>query len=522
MENYLNQIKNILSELQTNKVYIVGKGPSLANINPDRLVDGVVFNLNDSERFYPGHFSILHSFWAFQSVQQNEFKSKCYISDRSFPEHINSIKLEYEPDNYESFNSISSSLLSKPVVISDFLFITAIQLVLYTARTLNIKLDVYFLGFDFGDANTVKIVEDHSGHSKALADAILHTQEDLFKSVKSYIDKNFASLNVIHVGEKIYSKTSVFKFNKESIKEDYKYKTNIELYEDIKLQIANNIPVVVAELTNNHIGDEERLRTMIRLSKEQGADMIKVQKRDVSTFYTKEELESDYNSPFGKTLKDYRESVELTDYLFEVLIEECKLNEICWFTSILDKNSYDYILKYDPPLIKLPSTISNHRNYLSLVAETFTGDVVVSTGFTDKEYESFVLQSFNKSNNLFLLQCTSSYPAPPESCNIAVINHYNNLKISDYDNIIPGYSSHDVGPLASQMAVSAGALMLEKHVKFGNLDWIHFDGVALDLTKGELANYVKEIKKAVTINGSKDKKPQKAEHHKYKINSKSN
>jgi hypothetical protein len=30
------------------------------------------------------------------------------------------------------------------------------------------------------------------------------------------------------------------------------------------------------------------------------------------------------------------------------------------------------------------------------------------------------------------------------------------------------------------MAVAAGARMIEKHVKIGDLDWVHFDGVAID------------------------------------------
>ncbi len=91
-----------------------------------------------------------------------------------------------------------------------------------------------------------------------------------------------------------------------------------------------------------------------------------------------------------------------------------------------------------------------------------------------------------------------------------------------FPNIIPGYSSHDVGALASQMAISAGALMIEKHVKLGNLDWVHFDSVALDISKGELRNFVDEVKKAITICGDKEKKVHAKEHHKYLPNVKSN
>jgi len=65
------------------------------------------------------------------------------------------------------------------------------------------------------------------------------------------------------------------------------------------------------------------------------------------------------------------------------------------------------------------------------------------------------------------------------------------------------------------LAVAAGAKMVEKHVKLGNLDWIHFDGVALDLYNNELKNFVKDIRKAQLMCGTKHKSIHKAEHHKY-------
>jgi len=258
---------------------------------------------------------------------------------------------------------------------------------------------------------------------------------------------------------------------------------------------------------------------MIRLAKEAGADMIKVQKRDVATFYSEEELRTPYTSPFGATLKDYREGVELNDYLFDVLIEECTEQQIVWFASILDYNSLKYMEKFDPILIKLPSTISNHKAYIKQAAQEYLGDVVVSTGFTDKAYEDFVLSTFLPGRNLFLLQCTSSYPAPPEACQLGVVRHYEELAVlNNMSELIPGYSSHDVGNIGCMMAVAAGAKMLEKHVKLGNVDWVHFDGVALDLLDGSFTDFVNDVRKAQIMTGSKTKQIHHQEHHKYKVN----
>ena len=523
MENFLNQIKNIFSKSKTNRVYILGKGASLGKITKSQLADGIVININDSERYYAGDIALVHSLWAYQSIKENGFKAGYYISDKKMPELVSSIQVPYFPDTYETSENYLLSTQGEDIFISDFLFLSAIRLGIVMAKELNRKLDLYFLGFDFGSDSTTTLIEDYSGYTQQFRDAVLRTQEDTFIRTKSLVDLDVKSINLIHVGRKSYSDLSIGLFNQGNFADFSDHKSNNELYVGVKEKISNGIPMVVAELTNNHIGDEKRLRTMIRMAKDSGADIIKVQKRDVDAFYSEAELAKPYKSPFGNTLGDYRRSVELNDELFKVLIDECRKNEIFWFTSVLDKNSYEYILQYNLPLIKLPSTISNHRNYLKYVADTFDGDVVISTGFTDKEYEDFVLNEFTKNDHLlYLLQCTSSYPAPPDACNIAVIRHYNEIRHKSFPNIIPGYSSHDVGALASQMAVSAGALMLEKHVKLGDLDWVHFDGVALDLAKGELKHFVEQVKMASIICGEKEKKVHEKEHHKYVPNNKSN
>lgn len=523
MENFSDQIKNIFSKSKTSNIYILGKGSSLGKIDANRFKDGIVININDSERFYPGDYSLVHSDWALQSINHNGFKAQIYITDKELPKFVKGYQVPYLPDTYEASDSFEFSGDLNKLFISDFLFLTAIRLCVCMAKISEKKVTVHFLGFDFGNDTNTNLIEDYSGHSQQFKDAMLSIQEDTFIRVKNYVENNLPSITLVHVGKKHYSDYSIEKFNQGFTKDFKGLKSNNELYHDIKEKIASGIPVVVAELTNNHIGDEKRLRAMIRMAKEEGADIIKVQKRDIDTFYSDEELLKPYKSPFGSTLGDYRRAVELTDELFEVIIEECRRNEIFWFTSVLDKKSYEYILRYNLPLIKLPSTISNHRNYLKHVADTFQGDIVISTGFTDKEYEHFVLNEFASKNNLlYLLQCTSSYPASPDSCNVSVIRHYNEIRHKSFSHLIPGYSSHDVGALASQMAISAGALMIEKHVKLGNLDWVHFDSVALDISKGELKHFVDEVKKAIVICGDKEKKPHSNEHHKYKPNHKSN
>ena len=117
-----------------------------------------------------------------------------------------------------------------------------------------------------------------------------------------------------------------------------------------------------------------------------------------------------------------------------------------------------------------------------------------------------------------MLQCSSSYPTPPEACQLSVVRHYDKIKDQVNGELYPGYSSHDVGSLGCMLAVAAGARMVEKHVKLGNLDWVHFDGVALDLYDDQFKDFVKDVRRAEVMAGTETKKIHPSEHHKYTPN----
>lgn len=271
---------------------------------------------------------------------------------------------------------------------------------------------------------------------------------------------------------------------------------------------------IVAEFSCNHCGDLGRLSRMIDLAAAAGADLIKVQKRDVDTFYSKEELANPYFSPFGATLRDYRKGIELETEGFELLDRKCRELGVGWFASVLDVPSLSFLERFHAPMIKIPSTISDHKDFHDAVAEKYDGTLIISTGYTDKVYEDYVLEKFKRNKEIYLLQTTSAYPTPIEDCHVSVVRHYWSLGLATAK-IKAGYSSHDPGALGSMLAVAAGAVMVEKHVKLGVTEWLHFDEVALDL-ETEFAGYVRDVRKAELMCGSAIKEIRSSEHHKYK------
>jgi len=529
MENYLAQIKSIFSKSGKNKIAVVGKGASIKEITGDFLEEFFVINLNDVEHIVGGgDLTLFHRTDLFQKLKSSNFKSKYYLSPSFFkiPDEQH-IEVEHHPADQDSLEFIDSYFQNKDFFLTDFIILSAIKLCIELQKNALGELEVYLLGFDFYSDSVDS--GDYDMHDLEYKKVILKTQESLFVRVLENFGEWHPRVNIHHVGEKPYSNLTIQGFNDLVIKsrkkiDENRLITNSSLYKELTLSVQEEGRVmVVAEFTNNHIGDNKRLIKMINLAKESGADIIKLQKRDVDSFYTEEELNRPYKSPFGNTLGDYRRGVELTKEQFEMVDRECRRLEIPWFVSVLDWNSYVFLQEFDIPLLKLPSTISNHKNYLLKVGEDFSGDLVISTGFTDATYEQFVLDNFvSEDRRLFLLQCTSSYPTPPEACQVSVVRHYDELASSKYNNLYSGYSSHDVGSLGCMLAVAAGAKMLEKHVKLGDLDWIHFDGVAIDLYNNKFKDFVHDVRKAEVMCGSKNKTIHSQEHHKYVVNEKHN
>ncbi len=485
----------------------------------------MIININDSGVLIPGDICIFHKEWVIKSLQENTIKCNLFITDikSDYDSKQNFINSKFIPFNEKTRDLIIYRFLQDNIELEELLFVSALKICKMIYSQKHKVQNVYMLGFDFTTTEKIyseKIKVDYSGDNIGFKESVIKMQEFYLISILNLFDEKKAKgLNIIHVGNKSYSKMNSYQFNQsfrhEIIsKEEGIGRNHIHVKEPIERKTKKEKVLIVAEITNNHLGDIDRLCEMVRLIKNTGADLIKVQKRDISSFYSEEELNSYYFSPFGTTLRDYRSGVELSFEGFEALEEECKKNNIQWFASILDFNSFLFLKKFNPKLIKIPSTISTHKDYHLKIAENYKGSIVISTGFTSKDYENYVQRVFKKNKRIYLLQTTSAYPTPLEDCCIAVVRHYNQLH-SINPKIIPGYSSHDINSLGSMLAVAAGAKMIEKHVKLGKTDWVHFDNVAMDLLNNEFENFVKNIRLAESMCGEEVKKIRKGEYHKY-------
>jgi N-acetylneuraminate synthase len=503
MADFLSQIENIVSTYSTDTIIILGKGPSVDDIRPEAFSSSLVIGLNDAERIAPVDITVFYADWVKQSIIDAGCRSRMYITSTDFKAPGRSVvQAPHYPLSQETGDLVMQRFLNEDLGIEDILFLSALKLARMVAQFRGRPQTVYMVGFDF-DANigySHQIGHDYAPHQTDERQARISLQEFYFLHALYFLQNS--PLTVKHIGQRAFSAMTGDAFNE------------LILGPAAHRERRKSLVSVVAELTTNHFGDRNRLERMIRVAAAAGADYVKLQKRDVESFYTAEQLRSPYVSPFGSTFADYRHALELSAEDFQFVDELCRSLGIGWFASILDQKSFKFMLQFSPTKVKLPSTISEHLDYLSFVADNYFGDIVISTGMTDLAYEAWILQTFTRQGKLYLMQANSAYPTPLSDCNIGVVRHYD-LLARENARIVPAFSSHDFGWKASAMAVAAGARMVEKHVKLGNSQWAHFDAVAVDLTTPDFKEYVDSVREAELIVGSEQKQVNASEHHKY-------
>lgn len=259
---------------------------------------------------------------------------------------------------------------------------------------------------------------------------------------------------------------------------------------------------IIAELSANHNGDLEVAKETIRAAKKTGADAIKLQT------YTPDTMTIDENNEYfqinegtlwdGKTLYElYGEAYtpwEWHEELFQVAKEE---GLIC-FSSPFDKTAVDFLEKLDVPAYKIASFEIQDIPLLEYAASKGK-PIIISTGIATEEDIELAVQTCRNVGNeeIILLKCTSSYPAPLELANLRTIPD-----LKERFNVEVGFSDHTYGSLAPAVAKSLGANVIEKHFIL-NKD-VGGPDADFSLDVGEFTEMVKAVRDTEKMLGKVD------------------
>lgn len=225
-------------------------------------------------------------------------------------------------------------------------------------------------------------------------------------------------------------------------------------------------PYIIAELSGNHDGSYNNAKKIIDSAKWAGVDAIKLQtfKPELMTLDStqKEFLVDHANSKWSKKTLFSLFSKSYTPWSwYPGLIKHCKKKNITLFSSVFDLQSLEFLENLNFPAYKISSFESNDLKLVKEIAKK-KKPIIMSTGMASlnqikKSYS--VIKKFINKENIALLKCTSSYPAPLEYSNLKTITDMKkNFKCQ------VGLSDHTIGNISSITAVSLGASILEKHI----------------------------------------------------------
>lgn len=252
-------------------------------------------------------------------------------------------------------------------------------------------------------------------------------------------------------------------------------------------------PYVVAEMSGNHNGDIQRALDLISAAAGAGADAVKIQT------YTADTITLDHDGPGfrisgglwdGRRLHElYAEAHTPWDWHAR-MFDHARAEGITLFSSPFDATAVDLLERLGAPAYKIASFELVDLPLIRRCAATGK-PLVMSTGMAAPEEIAEAVEAARGAGarDLVVLHCTSAYPAPMSSMNLATLPD-----MARRFGVLPGLSDHTLGTAASVAAVALGAVFIEKHFTLSRAE----GGVdsAFSLEPAELAELVQSCRGA--------------------------
>jgi len=221
---------------------------------------------------------------------------------------------------------------------------------------------------------------------------------------------------------------------------------------------------VIAEISANHNQSLDLARQTIEVAAHAGADAIKLQT------YTPDTLTFNSDAPpfqvsgsslwQGRTLYSLYEEGQTPWAWHAELFDYARSLGMVAFSSPFDHTAVDFLDALNVPAYKIASFEIVDIPLIKDVAQRGR-PVILSTGIAGEDDIALALETCRSVGNddLILLKCTSSYPAPASELNLRMIADF-----PERFGCLTGYSDHTMTPTASLVAVAMGACVIERHI----------------------------------------------------------
>lgn len=258
---------------------------------------------------------------------------------------------------------------------------------------------------------------------------------------------------------------------------------------------------IIAELSANHNGSIETAVETIKAVKRAGADCIKLQTYTADTLTIdsqKEDFKIKGTIWEGKNYYQlYQEAYTPWEW-HEILFKTAEDEGLICFSSPFDKTAVDFLENLNTPAYKIASFEISDIPLIEYVASKGK-PVIISTGIADLEDIELAVETCRNAGNnqIALLKCTSSYPAPIEESNMIMVHD-----LASRFNVISGLSDHTMGSTVPIVATAFGAKIIEKHFILDRS--IGGPDASFSMNEKEFTEMVKAIREAESAIGVLD------------------
>ena len=265
---------------------------------------------------------------------------------------------------------------------------------------------------------------------------------------------------------------------------------------------------IIAEAGVNHNGKLDLAMELVEAAAQSGADAVKFQTFKAEKLVTGSAKMADYQvKNTGKSTSQYEmlKKLELSYEFHRELKAYAEEKGLIFMSTPFDDESLEFLFELGIQTFKAGSGDLTNLPFLEKIAQKEL-PVIISTGMADltesKEAVEAILATGN--SDLIVLHCTTNYPCPLEEVNLSAMQ-----TLATELDVMVGYSDHTVGILVPQLAVAAGARVIEKHFTLNK----QMDGPdhQASLEPDELKEMVDRIRIVEQIMGTGEKVPNPSE-----------
>ena len=252
-------------------------------------------------------------------------------------------------------------------------------------------------------------------------------------------------------------------------------------------------PYLVCELSGNHNGILARALDLLDAAAATGADAIKIQS------YTPDTITIDHDGPGfridgglwdGRTLYDLYQEAQTPFEWHGALFARARELGVTLFSTPFDESAVDLLEELGAPAYKIASFEAIDLPLIAYVASK-RKPMIISTGMAnlDEIGEAVATARGHGCDQIVLLHCVSSYPAPDEQSNVRTVPD-----LAERFGVVTGLSDHTFGSAVAVASIALGGSVVEKHFTLRRADG--GPDAAFSLEPEEFTTLVDDCKRA--------------------------